>query len=146
MRGDRAGILAGSEPNAAVISKPHPTPRNLKTLMTLALGAGADLSARGTMDPVLARLPQSYATLPVLRIDTKDAAPIVSKETYVAATFALTNPAVGPDALPLNGKIRGRGNSTWGLPKNPYKVQFTDDAIKQVDTQADQKEQEILQV
>ena len=30
--------------------------------------------------------------------------------------------------MALNGKIRGRGNSTWGQPKNPYKVQFTNDA------------------
>ena len=54
MRGSRAGILAGSEPNAAVISKPYPTPRNLKTLMTLALGAGlllVYLEARGLWTP-----------------------------------------------------------------------------------------------
>lgn len=80
------------------------------------------------MLPVIANLPKEFTSLPVLRISTKDAAPILTKETYVAATFTLTNPAAGPDAAALNGKIRGRGNSTWGKPKNPYKVQFTDDA------------------
>jgi hypothetical protein len=92
------------------------------------LGPNIDLSAKGTMAQVIANLPKTFTSLPVLRISTKDAAPIVSKEVYLGATFTLTNPAVGPDAAALNGKIRGRGNSTWGQIKNPYKIQFTDDA------------------
>ena len=40
----------------------------------------------------------------------------------------MTNPAASTQAVALNGKIRGRGHSTWGQPKNPYKVQFTNDA------------------
>ncbi len=92
------------------------------------LGPNVDLSATGTMAQVIANLPKTFTSLPVLRISTKDAAPIVSKEIYISATFTLTNPAVSPRAAALNGKIRGRGNSTWGQPKNPYKIQFTDDA------------------
>ena len=80
------------------------------------------------MAQVVANLPNAFTSLPVLRIGAKDAAPILSKEVYVGAAFTLTNPAVSPDAAALNGKIRGRGNSTWGQLKNPYKVQFTDDA------------------
>lgn len=92
------------------------------------LGSNIDLSTKGTLAQVIANLPKTFTSLPVLRIHTKDAAPIVSKEVYLGATFTLTNPAVGPDAAALNGKIRGRGNSTWGQIKNPYKIQFTDDA------------------
>ena len=92
------------------------------------LGPNVDLSAKGTMAPVIANLSKTFTSLPVLRISTKDAAPIVSREIYVGATFTLTNPAVAPDAAALNGKIRGRGHTTWGQIKNPYKIQFTDDA------------------
>ena len=87
-----------------------------------------DLVLYNSQDLGFVNLPKEFTSLPVLRILTKDAAPILTKETYVAATFTLTNPAAGADVAALNGKIRGRGNSTWGKPKNPYKVQFTDDA------------------
>ena len=63
-----------------------------------------------------------------MRITTKNGAPIVSREDYVDATYALTNPAAAVPTVALNGKIRGRGHSTWGQPKNPYKVQFSNDA------------------
>jgi hypothetical protein len=91
-------------------------------------GNGIDLSSPAAMQQIVAQFPTALTTLPVLRIVTKDAAPIVSKETYVDATFQLTNPAISTDPVPLNGKIRGRGHSTWGQPKNPYKVQFSNDA------------------
>jgi hypothetical protein len=87
-----------------------------------------DMSSTDSMRKVTAQLPAALTDLPVLRIRTKDGAPIVSKEVYLDATFTLTNPAVSGEAMPLNGKIRGRGHSTWGQPKNPYKIQFKDDA------------------
>ena len=61
-------------------------------------------------------------------ITTKAGAAIDSKEVYVDATFALTNPAAATPLANLSGKIRGRGNVTWLQPKKPYKVQFTSDA------------------
>jgi hypothetical protein len=93
-----------------------------------ATAATLDLSAPGALDKVAAAFPHTLTDLPVLTISTKNAAPIVSRDTYLDATFTLTNPAVSSQAAPLNGKIRGRGHSTWGRPKNPYKVQFTNDA------------------
>jgi hypothetical protein len=87
-----------------------------------------DMSAPDALDTVVAVLPHALTDLPELRITTKNGASIVSKETYVDATFLLTNPAASAQAVALNGKIRGRGHSTWGQPKNPYKVQFSNDA------------------
>ena len=87
-----------------------------------------DLSAAGAMQAVVAAFPPALTDLPQLRIATRDGAPIASKEVYVDATFKLTNPAVSAQPVDLNGKIRGRGNITWGQPKNPYKVQFSNDA------------------
>jgi hypothetical protein len=87
-----------------------------------------DLSAEGALDKVVAAFPRTLTDLPLLTISTKNGAPIESREIYVDATFTLTNPAVSSQAASLNGKIRGRGHSTWGRPKNPYKVQFANDA------------------
>jgi hypothetical protein len=92
-----------------------------------ATGMALDLSAPGALDQVVKAFPRALADLPVLRINTKDAAPIVSKEIYVDATYLLANPLLPDQAATLNGKIRGRGHSTWGQPKNPYKVQFSND-------------------
>jgi hypothetical protein len=93
-----------------------------------ATSATLDLSAPGAMNTLVAAFPSALTDLPQFVIATKDAAPIVSKEVYVDATFVLTNPAASTPTANLNGRIRGRGHSTWGQPKNPYKIQFTNDA------------------
>ncbi len=93
-----------------------------------ANGATLDLSSPGALASVVASFPRALTDLPQLRIATKDGASIDSKEVYVDATYVLTNPAAAVPDVALNGKIRGRGHSTWGQPKNPYKVQFSNDA------------------
>ena len=93
-----------------------------------AKGMALDLSAPDALNQVVAAFPRALTDLPLLRINTKGAAPIVSKEIYVDATYVLTNPLIPDQAATLNGKIRGRGNTTWGQPKNPYKVKLTNDA------------------
>jgi hypothetical protein len=93
-----------------------------------ASAATLDLSAPGALHAVVAAFPPALTDLPVLRISTRNGAPIESKEVYVEATFLLTQPAAAVPTAALNGKIRGRGHSTWGQPKNPYKVQFSNDA------------------
>jgi hypothetical protein len=87
-----------------------------------------DFQAVGALDMVIGALPHTLTDLPVLQISTKNGVPIQSKQIYVDATFSLTNPAVSDQAVKLNGQIRGRGNSTWGQPKNPYHIKLTDDA------------------
>ncbi len=117
--------------NADYVAAPDALARAVAKSVVTALqaaGPALDLSATGTLQQVATRLPPALTTLPQLRIATKDGAPILSKETYVDATFLLTNPAVSNTPVALNGKIRGRGHSTWGQPKNPYKVQFSNDA------------------
>ena len=93
-----------------------------------AAEAKLDMSDEGALRTVVAAFPPALTDLPQLRIATKNGVPIESKEVYVDATFKLTNPAVSAQPVDLNGKIRGRGNITWGQPKNPYKVQFSNDA------------------
>jgi CotH kinase protein len=93
-----------------------------------ATAATVDFSSPDALAQVVAAFPSALTDLPTLRITTKAGAPIVSKETYIDATFLLTNPAVSNEPVALSGQIRGRGHSTWGQPKNPYHVKFADDS------------------
>jgi hypothetical protein len=86
-----------------------------------------DPSSSGALADVVAAFPPALTTLPTLRISTRDGAPITSTESYIDATFALTNPMVSNAPMLLNGEIRGRGHTTWGLPKNPYRIKFAND-------------------
>ncbi|MES1195785.1 MAG: CotH kinase family protein [Steroidobacter sp.] len=64
--------------------------------------------------------------LPIVRINTENAAPIVSKVDYLNATIVIDpNGSISSYALSSTLKIRGRGNSSWDLmPKKPYKLKF----------------------
>ncbi len=63
--------------------------------------------------------------LPVLRITTENLAPVVSKETYINAQMTLDSNVAGTAPLASGLQIRGRGNSTWGMPKKPYRIKLT---------------------
>ncbi|MFT4036073.1 MAG: CotH kinase family protein [Patulibacter sp.] len=56
-------------------------------------------------------------TLPELDIAVADGAPITSKTTYLAATVTL-------DGESATAQIKGRGNSTWSMPKQPYRLKL----------------------
>ena len=66
---------------------------------------------------------QNETKLPQVSIDTYSGRPIASKDVYVLSQMAYTdesNVTTYYDSL----WIRGRGNSTWGLAKKPYKLKF----------------------
>jgi hypothetical protein len=67
-------------------------------------------------------LPQKK-NLPQLDIVTTGNAPINSTDDYVAATIAIDGAGVFDD-YKGTAQIRGRGNSTWNLPKKPYKFKL----------------------
>lgn len=62
------------------------------------------------------------SNLPTLYIETENHQGIYSKETYVKATLRYVD-ADGERYYDALG-IRGRGNSTWGLAKKPYRIKF----------------------
>ena len=68
--------------------------------------------------------------IPHIYIDTKNV-PINSKENYVEGTITVKDPEklysdVEEFTAPMS--IRGRGNSTWGFPKKPWKVKLKEKA------------------
>ncbi len=66
---------------------------------------------------------KSFTGLPVLYLTTE--ADITSKEDYVNGTMKIDGNFDFTEGLyDGNIQIRGRGNSTWGQPKNPYKIKL----------------------
>lgn len=58
-----------------------------------------------------------------LVINTDGALPIADKETYVPARFTLSD-FKGNVLHDVRTEIRGRGNSTWSMPKKPYRLRL----------------------
>ena len=63
--------------------------------------------------------------LPVVYIETEGGANIVSKDYYIDGTMTMQGNDEFNDGL-YSGviEIKGRGNSTWGMPKKPYKIKL----------------------
>lgn len=125
----------GLPPRFPVNLEAPPAQGSLARSVALSIAAALESTAT-TVDhaspDALARVidafPPALKEMPRLHIATKNGVSIDSKEVYVEATYTLTNPAAATPTMVLNGKIRGRGNITWTLPKKPYKVQFANDA------------------
>jgi len=61
--------------------------------------------------------------LPTLHVNTTNGVPITSKEVYVTGDYRLT----GADGVILTSgalEIRGRGNTTWTMPKKPFRLKL----------------------
>ena len=73
-------------------------------------------------DPMPSKVPMIYIT-------TEDASitEIPSKEYYLNATIQIDGMGVYGDYIGTT-EIKGRGNSTWGLPKKPYRLKLTEKA------------------
>ena len=63
-------------------------------------------------------------SLPIMEINTVNLEPIISKEEYIACDISVSNTDYQYEFNNLTGKIKGRGNSTWSMPKKPYKLKF----------------------
>ena len=77
--------------------------------------------------PMLAQDYHRVSNLPHIYIETDQGKAITSKDEYIYSTVWYMDER---DILSEfdSTEIRGRGNSTWSLPKKPYKIKF---AVKQ---------------
>ncbi len=62
--------------------------------------------------------------LPTFYIATVDTVPVVSKDINVKGTLLVSGPAALVGKYNDSIEIRGRGNSTWGMPKKPYRTKL----------------------
>lgn len=65
----------------------------------------------------------NFTGLPVVKIYTEGNKVISSKDDYLKAEISIDGAGDFPD-FSGSMKIKGRGNSTWVLPKKPYKMKF----------------------
>lgn len=73
-----------------------------------------------TLTPVI--VPEVIA-IPCIRVETEGRKPIVEKKTYLPATIVIEANGWGDDYEGTT-QIRGRGNSTWEMPKKPYRLKL----------------------
>ena len=70
---------------------------------------------------------QKVEHFPTIRITTDGGAGIYSKEEYVTADIRVEDPdKMYSDSTLYTGRmrIRGRGNTTWDMPKKPYRIKL----------------------
>jgi hypothetical protein len=63
------------------------------------------------------------SVLPHIYIQTTNNAPIISKDNYLTATLTIDGKG-GYSDINTSTAIKGRGNSTWGYPKKPYRLKL----------------------
>lgn len=62
--------------------------------------------------------------LPIVRIDTNGAKPVLDKDNYVPGTFTVDPNGSAYPAFSGTMGIKGRDNTTWNAPKKPYQVKL----------------------
>lgn len=63
-------------------------------------------------------------TFPIISINTSGGAKIESKEEYIDCIIDTSNTDREYKIFNKSAKIKGRGHSTWNMPKKPYKIKF----------------------
>lgn len=95
-----------------------PTENDLMKWITVTVTCGSDTASAEMF----------FSELPVVYINTENGAPIVSKEDYIDAELIIQgNETYNSETTKLYSgatEIRGRGNSTWGQPKKPYRLKL----------------------
>ncbi len=69
------------------------------------------------------------AEVPTIYINTSDGLPITSKDYFKDATIRIDGHDIFPSMDETEVQIKGRGNSSWGWPKKPYRLKFAN-AVK----------------
>ena len=68
---------------------------------------------------------QSQLTnLPTLYITTDNGKPVVEKDVYLKGKLTLKSLDASEEFADVVTEIRGRGNSTWGMSKKPYRLKL----------------------
>jgi len=83
-------------------------------------------SAKGTTKTYKINL-KNFTGLPILYLNTTDS--ITSKDEYVEGAVTInTNNLYEQPLKNIALQAKGRGNSTWGMPKKPYRLKFSSKA------------------
>lgn len=67
---------------------------------------------------------EQYTQLPTFYIETDNPAAIIGKSDYVSGKISIVSSDQTECLTDVLLGIRGRGNSTWGMAKKPYRIKF----------------------
>ncbi len=79
------------------------------------------------IDPLHDKAIPSNFQIPTVHITTEGGKPVDSKDNYVNASFRFEDPSrfyTDEESVEVTGRIKGRGNTTWGMPKKPYRIKL----------------------
>ncbi len=115
--------------NATLCSLPGRIARWAAAGLMAAAGtlAAAQTTTTGCAPAEYASLPVVNTGLPVVQIWTTDLAPVVDRENYLTACMRITDGSSNPYGTGLyHGalEVRGRGNTTWNMPKKGYRLKL----------------------
>lgn len=65
-----------------------------------------------------------FTGLPVISLTTDNGNDITNRDDYTTGTVEVFGNGVVSDLDNMQMEIRGRGNSTWGMPKKPYQMKL----------------------
>lgn len=85
---------------------------------TTALGYGMDVTLE---NPAFT---PAKTDLPTLTIVTDGGAEVASKDDYVTGTMSIADPRSSKNAYTGTMSIKGHGNTTWQMPKKPYRLKL----------------------
>ncbi|HSC67549.1 MAG TPA: CotH kinase family protein [Cellvibrio sp.] len=128
--GSKSSVVASSASSVVAVASSStiaPASSAASSSAITAVSSVASSSSVGVSSSAAASLPADFPigtveALPVLNITTVDSAPILSRETYINASFSLTGEGIA--AVEGTTEIRGRGNSTWDWEKKPYRLKL----------------------
>jgi hypothetical protein len=66
-----------------------------------------------------------FTGLPVINLTTDNGNAITNRDDYTTGTVSVFGNGVVSDLDKMTMEIRGRGNSTWGMPKKPYQMKLS---------------------
>ena len=66
------------------------------------------------------------AEVPTIYINTDDGQAVTSKEYFKNATITIDGHGIFPSMEETAMEIKGRGNSSWGWAKKPYRIRFAE--------------------
>ena len=66
-----------------------------------------------------------FTGLPVINLTTDSGNTNMNRDDYITGTVSVFGNGVVNDLDDMTMEIRGRGNSTWGMPKKPYQMKLS---------------------
>jgi hypothetical protein len=125
-----AGVSTGNGANAGAGATDNTPPASAGTTPPSAADSAttpapaAPPASPAAPPTAAAPAPVASNVLPKMYVSTENKEDVTSTEDYLKAVVRIESDNAA-EALTVNTEIRGRGNTTWGMPKKPYRLKLS---------------------